>query len=158
MVLAGPSWGEMNLQRSTYYPTSPTSTPNQHLEEKSTFVRLLFHRIVILAQGFSVKVPIANVSAKSTFWSQIDTFSMSGLGVVLGWSWRRFAVAPGTGPGTVPTCSKTFWNMLKCQTKNQSSTPSIKSKKQRKNEQTQRRNLMLRIMQLPIARPRRLLC
>ena len=26
-------------------PTSPTSRPNQHLEEKSTFVRLLFQRI-----------------------------------------------------------------------------------------------------------------
>ena len=30
----------------------------------------------------------------------------SGLGVVLGWSWRRFGVVPGTVPGTVPTCSK----------------------------------------------------
>ena len=73
-------------------PTSPTSTPNQHLKEKSTFVRLLFHRIVILAQGFSVKVPIANVSAKSTFWSKIDTFSMGGLVLVFGWSWGGLGV------------------------------------------------------------------
>ena len=33
-------------------------------------MRLLFHRIVILAQGFSVKVPIANVSTKSTFYAE----------------------------------------------------------------------------------------
>ena len=76
-------------------PTSPTSTPNQHLEEKSTCVRLLFHRIDILAQGFSVKVPIANVIAKSTFWLKIVTFSMGGLVLVFGWSWGGLGVVLG---------------------------------------------------------------
>ena len=66
-------------------PTSPTSTPNQHLEEKSTFVRLLFHRIVICVQGFSVKVPIANVNAKSTFWWK--TSSLGALDLAPG-SWQ----------------------------------------------------------------------
>ena len=35
-------------------PTSPTSTPSQHFDQQSTFVRLLFHRILIFVRGFSI--------------------------------------------------------------------------------------------------------